>query len=112
MSWIEQTLQNVLTKRLFQDMFNDMKSEQSRIGHSTTDEINKMKVASENNGKIVDHLKNEMEKMRSKQEAYNNLLMQLSKEWLIFYVNPHAPDQFTPSRARCAEIFGSALTYR
>ena len=87
MSWIEQTLQNVLTKRLFQDMFNDMKSEQSRIGHSTTDEINKMKVASENNGKIVDHLKNEMEKMRSKQEAYNNLLMQLSKEWLIFYVN-------------------------
>ena len=26
--------------------------------------------------------------------------------------NPHAPDRFTPSRARCAENCGSALTHR
>ena len=27
-------------------------------------------------------------------------------------LNPHAPDRFTPSRARCAENCGSALTHR
>ena len=27
-------------------------------------------------------------------------------------VDPHAPDRFTPSRARCAEKCGSALTHR
>ena len=26
--------------------------------------------------------------------------------------NPHAPDRFTPSHARCAKNSGSALTYR
>ena len=26
-------------------------------------------------------------------------------------INPHAPDRFNPSRARCAENCGSALTY-
>ena len=28
------------------------------------------------------------------------------------YVNPQAPDRFTPSRVRCAENCGSALTHR
>ena len=27
-------------------------------------------------------------------------------------INPHAPDRFTPSRARCAEKCGSALNHR
>ena len=27
-------------------------------------------------------------------------------------INPHAPDQFTPSRARCAKNCGLALTHR
>ena len=27
-------------------------------------------------------------------------------------LNPHTPDRFTPSHARCAENCGSALTYR
>ena len=30
----------------------------------------------------------------------------------IFCLNPHAPDRFTPSRARCTEKCGSALTHR
>ena len=29
-----------------------------------------------------------------------------------FQINPHAPDRFTPLRARCAENCGSALTHR
>ena len=37
------------------------------------------------------------------------------KHWKMFKfnnLNPHAPDLFTPSRARCAENCGSALTNR
>ena len=42
----------------------------------------------------------------------DNFTQKIYSDHKINMLNSHAPDQFTPSRARCAENCGSALTYR
>ena len=51
-----------------------------------------------------------------KMERTWTLLAQNSNGWsrnkkFIININPHVPDRFTPSRARCAENCGSALNH-
>ena len=67
--------QQVLKKGVFQVMFNDLQKEQRERGHLTTDEINKTKVASENNHKVLQEIKN-------KHDSYYTVVMSLSKERL------------------------------
>ena len=43
---------------------------------------------------------------KSEDGPQNNMII------YIIIINPHAPDRFKTSRARCAENCGSALTHR
>ena len=60
----------------------------------------------ENRGKFVLSLNNKLKLNKTKK------LKSESQNFYRLSLNPHVPDRFTPSRARCAENCGSAVTHR
>ena len=86
-------------KRFLFIRYEDMANDQQKIARKVYDFL-----GLEISPSLMNWLKNEKKNGRSK-------VFKLKILYIYIFLNPHAPARFTPSRTRCAENCGSALTH-